>query len=107
MERRTSEPLIRRRGGVRYLQMGAWLRRVPDEYLEVGPKLAAMDRCGIERTALSINDPGPEWFGPDGPAVARIAALPAPDDDPVGGRLLGVRRQVATEFETVDDELGL
>ena len=27
---------------------------------------------GIAMTALSINDPGPEWFGADGPAVAQM-----------------------------------
>ncbi|RPJ55712.1 MAG: amidohydrolase, partial [Acidobacteria bacterium] len=31
-----------------------------------------MDDAGIERTALSINDPGPEWFGADGCRIARI-----------------------------------
>jgi hypothetical protein len=32
-----------------------------------------MDANAIRLTALSINDPGPEWFGAEGPAVARIA----------------------------------
>lgn len=38
--------------------------------MDVSAKLAAMDANGIAMTALSINDPGPEWFGADGPAVA-------------------------------------
>jgi predicted TIM-barrel fold metal-dependent hydrolase len=38
----------------------------------VDAKLADMDAAGIAITALSINDPGPEWFGAEGPAVARI-----------------------------------
>ena len=31
-----------------------------------------MDAAGISMTALSINDPGPELFGKDGPAIARL-----------------------------------
>ena len=31
-----------------------------------------MDEAGIEITMLSTNDPGPEWFGKDGPAVSRL-----------------------------------
>jgi predicted TIM-barrel fold metal-dependent hydrolase len=53
--------------------MGDWLRKIPPLYLDVDAKLASMDAAGIARTALSINDPGPEWFGADGPAVARLA----------------------------------
>ena len=32
-----------------------------------------MDANGITMTALSLNDPGPEWFGNEGLAAARIA----------------------------------
>jgi predicted TIM-barrel fold metal-dependent hydrolase len=32
-----------------------------------------VNAAGVELTALSINDPGLEWFGADGPAVAKIA----------------------------------
>ena len=73
MERRTSDPVVFTREGVRYLKMGDWLRKIPPLYLDVDAKLAAMDAAGIALTALSINDPGPEWFGDDGPAVAEIA----------------------------------
>ena len=31
-----------------------------------------MDAAGISMTALSINDPGPELFAKDGPAIARL-----------------------------------
>ena len=31
-----------------------------------------MEASGIEITMLSTNDPGPEWFGADGPAVAQL-----------------------------------
>jgi len=72
MEKRSSDPRVFARDGVRYLQMGEWVRRIPPSFLEVEPKLVAMQTNGIARTALSINDPGPEWFGADGPAVAQM-----------------------------------
>lgn len=73
MEKRTADPRVFTKDGVRLLQMGDWLRKVPPLYLDVGAKLATMDAAGIAMTALSINDPGPEWFGADGLTVARIA----------------------------------
>jgi predicted TIM-barrel fold metal-dependent hydrolase len=73
MEKRTSDPVVFTKDGVRYLRMGDWLRKVPPLYLDVDAKLATMDATGIAMTALSINDPGPEWFGADGPAVAQMA----------------------------------
>ena len=72
MERRTTDPRVVTRDGVRVVQMGDWLRRIPPHYMDVGVKLATMDANAIAMTALSINDPGPEWFGADGPAVARM-----------------------------------
>jgi predicted TIM-barrel fold metal-dependent hydrolase len=73
MEKRRSDPRVFAKDGIRYVQMGEWLRKIPPEYLEVGAKLAAMDAGGIGMTALSMNDPGPEWFGRDSAAVARLA----------------------------------
>jgi len=73
MEKRTTDPTVFTKDGVRFLKMGDWLRKVPPLYLDVDAKLATMDAAGIELTALSINDPGPEWFGADGPAVAQMA----------------------------------
>ncbi|HWA99931.1 MAG TPA: amidohydrolase family protein [Pirellulales bacterium] len=73
MEKRTVDPVVYTSDGVRYLRMGDWRRKVPPLYLDVDAKLATMDAAGIGMTALSINDPGPEWFGDDAPAVARIA----------------------------------
>jgi len=72
MEKRTTDPRIFTRDGMRYIQMGDWLRKVPPLYTDVDAKLAVMDAAGIALTALSINDPGPEWFGADGPAVAQL-----------------------------------
>ena len=72
MEARTSDPRVFTRDGVRIVQMGEWLRKIPPHYMDVSVKLAAMDASGIAMTALSINDPGPEWFGADGPAVAQM-----------------------------------
>jgi predicted TIM-barrel fold metal-dependent hydrolase len=73
MEKRTTDPTVFTKDGVRYVKMGDWLRKIPPHYLDVDAKLATMDANGIAMTALSINDPGPEWFGADGPAVAQMA----------------------------------
>jgi aminocarboxymuconate-semialdehyde decarboxylase len=72
MRQRKSEPLVYDQARTVYLKMGDWLRKIPPSYLDVDAKLAAMDACGIEITLLSTNDPGPEWFGNDGPMVARL-----------------------------------
>jgi len=72
MRRRRSDPLVYDQDGTTYLKMGDWLRKVPPSYISVEAKLASMDAHGIGITLLSNNDPGPEWFGDDGPAVARL-----------------------------------
>ncbi|MHC4177953.1 MAG: amidohydrolase family protein, partial [Planctomycetota bacterium] len=41
-------------------------------HTNVTEKLQRMDACGIDITMLSTNDPGPEWFGEQGPEVARV-----------------------------------
>jgi predicted TIM-barrel fold metal-dependent hydrolase len=71
MRRRSVEPLVYDQDGTTILKMGDWLRKVPAHYTSVADKLAMMDLHGIDHTLLSMNDPGPEWFGDDGPAVAR------------------------------------
>jgi predicted TIM-barrel fold metal-dependent hydrolase len=53
--------------------IGEWRRRVLPKHTDLEAKLADMDRTGIARAALSINDPGPELFGADGRAVAELA----------------------------------
>jgi predicted TIM-barrel fold metal-dependent hydrolase len=73
MEKRATDPVVYLKGEDRYVRMGDWNRRIMPDHMNVEAKLAAMDANGIAKTALSINDPGPEWFGADGPAVARIA----------------------------------
>lgn len=72
MRKRKTEPLVYDAKGTTFLKMGDWLRKVPPHYLDVNAKLASMDASGIEITMLSTNDPGPEWFGADGPAVAQL-----------------------------------
>lgn len=72
MRRRKTDPLVHDRAGTTFLKMGDWLRKVPPPYLSAEAKLAAMDASGIAITLLSNNDPGPEWFGDDGPAVAQV-----------------------------------
>lgn len=73
MQSSTREPVVLFRDGIRTIKMGDWYRKIPDSYLSVEAKLASMDSAGITRTALSINDPGPEWFGDRGTEVSRIA----------------------------------
>src|SRR5688500_12744386 len=72
MEKRKIDPGVFTKDGGRVIQMGDWLRKIPPHYFDVDAKLAAMDAAGISLTALSINDPGPEWFGTDGPMVAQM-----------------------------------
>jgi len=72
MRRRKTGPLVYDEDGTTYLRMGDWLRKVPPLYLDVDAKLASMDANGIAITLLSTNDPGPEWFGDDGPVVAQV-----------------------------------
>ena len=72
MRQRKTEPLVFDQNGVAMLKMGDWLRKIPADYTSVDVKLAAMDASGIEITLLSTNDPGPEWFGTDGPAIAQV-----------------------------------
>lgn len=73
MEQRTTDPVVYRKGDDRYVRMGDWNRRIMPDHMNVEAKLATMDANGIAMTALSINDPGPEWFGDEGPTVARVA----------------------------------
>jgi predicted TIM-barrel fold metal-dependent hydrolase len=72
MEKRSEDPVVYRKGPDRYVRMGDWHRRILPNHMDVAAKVAVMDATGIGKTALSINDPGPEWFGKEGPAVARM-----------------------------------
>jgi aminocarboxymuconate-semialdehyde decarboxylase len=72
MRGRTAEPVVYDQNGTTFLRMGDWVRKVPPDYLDVDAKLATMDSSGIAITMLSTNDPGPEWFGDDGPAAAKL-----------------------------------
>jgi predicted TIM-barrel fold metal-dependent hydrolase len=72
MKRRTTEPFVEVVDGALWVRMPPWHRKVLPKHTDVSAKLADMDASGITMTALSVNDPGPEWFGADGPAVARV-----------------------------------
>lgn len=72
MRHRRAEPRVYDGDGADILQMGDWVRKVPPAYTCVETKLAVMDASGIQVALLSTNDPGPEWFGADGPAVAQL-----------------------------------
>jgi len=79
MEKRKAPPYAYRKDGNVYVVVGEWHRRLRGKHMDVGAKLADMDEAGIDMTALSINDPGPELFGKEGPAVARMV------NDYIGG----------------------
>src|SRR6185369_17910602 len=72
MEKRKDSPHVYRKGGDRFVVIGEWTRRILPKHTDIAAKLADMDAAGIGMTALSINDPGPELFGKDGPAVSRL-----------------------------------
>lgn len=71
MEKRKQPPYIYVKEGQRYLVVGNWHRPMVSG-IDLEAKLAAKDAAGIQLTALSTNDPGPEQFGKDGRAVARM-----------------------------------
>lgn len=71
MEKRKEPPYIYTDQDRRFLVVGNWHRPMVSG-IDLAAKLAAKDAAGIELTALSTNDPGPEQFGSDGPAVARM-----------------------------------
>jgi aminocarboxymuconate-semialdehyde decarboxylase len=72
MEKRATSPRVYRKGGDRYVQIADWHRRILPKHTDVAAKLADMDAAGIDISLISINDPGPELFGADGPKVARL-----------------------------------
>ncbi len=72
MEKRQISPRVYRRGPERYVQVNQWVRKVLPKHTDVAAKIADMDGAQIRTTMLSINDPGPELFGVDGPKVARL-----------------------------------
>ena len=73
METRQDPPYAYRKGNEVYVVVGEWHRRLRPTHTDPSAKVKAMDGAGINVTALSINDPGPELFGPDGPKVSRMA----------------------------------
>jgi predicted TIM-barrel fold metal-dependent hydrolase len=70
LERRTTSPYVVREDGERYVIVNEWKRKIPAKFTDVNAKLMDMDGAGIRMAALSINDPGPELFGKDSPAMA-------------------------------------
>jgi len=72
MEKRKASPYAYRKNNETYVVVGKWHRRLQPRHADAAAKVADMDAAGITLTALSINDPGPELFGKDGPAVARL-----------------------------------
>jgi predicted TIM-barrel fold metal-dependent hydrolase len=71
MTRRKEAPYIYTKDDRKYLVVGNWHRPMVSG-IDLPMKLAAKDAAGIQLTALSTNDPGPEQFGSEGPAVSRM-----------------------------------
>jgi predicted TIM-barrel fold metal-dependent hydrolase len=88
MEKRRDSPRVYRQGADRFVVIGEWIRRVLPKHTDVAAKLADMDAAGIGMTALSINDPGPELFGKEGPAIARM----------VNDWIAGIAKQHSSRF---------
>lgn len=70
LEKRKESPYVVREGKDRFVIVGDWKRRIMPKHTDVSAKLADMDRTGIAMAGISINDPGPELFGKDSPAMA-------------------------------------
>ena len=70
LEKRTVSPYVYRKGGERYVVVGEWHRRLMPKHTDPAAKIADMDKHGISKAAISINDPGPELFGKESPAMA-------------------------------------
>jgi aminocarboxymuconate-semialdehyde decarboxylase len=70
LAKRKESPYVVRQGAGRYVVIDQWRRKILPKHTDIDAKLADMDRAGIRIAALSINDPGPELFGKDSPAIA-------------------------------------
>jgi predicted TIM-barrel fold metal-dependent hydrolase len=107
MRKRQSDPIVYDRDGSTILKMGDWLRKVPPTYVSVDDKITSMNASGIAITLLSNNDPGPEWFGPDGPSVAQVihdslAAVIAKNPDRFRGLCTLPLQNEAAAFSELD-----
>ena len=72
MRKRTTDPLVYEKDGHSWIKMGDWHRKILPKHMDVPAKITDMDANNVTITALSINDPGPEWFDKDGLEAADI-----------------------------------
>lgn len=70
--RKAGHPYAETRGDDTFMIVNDWVRKLQPHHTDISAKVRDMDAVGIRLTALSINDPGPELFGSDGPAIARM-----------------------------------
>jgi predicted TIM-barrel fold metal-dependent hydrolase len=70
--RQAGMPYVEKRGGEMYVVVKDWVRRLQPRHADIEAKVRDMEANGIQMSALSINDPGPELFGSDGHAIARL-----------------------------------
>jgi predicted TIM-barrel fold metal-dependent hydrolase len=115
LEGRKEEPRVIRKGGERFVVLGGWSGRLLPKLYDIKEKLRAMDEAGVDLGVLSINNPGPELLGDDGPGVASrmndfIAELVAAHPDRfVGLAILPVQDAKASlaELERCVSDLGM
>jgi predicted TIM-barrel fold metal-dependent hydrolase len=115
LEKRKTPPYVYRQNGDRYVVVNEWRRRILPKHTDVNAKIADMDRNGIARAIISINDPGPELFGEDSVAMAVmlndfIAATVKQHPRRFAGLAVlpfNSRDSMQREFERATDKLGL
>jgi predicted TIM-barrel fold metal-dependent hydrolase len=57
-------------GGDRYVVIDEWRRKIMPKHTDAAAKIAEMDKNGIGKAVVSINDPGPELFGKEWSSMA-------------------------------------
>ncbi len=71
LEKRKTSPYVYRKGSGHYVVVGEWHRRLMPRHNDVAAGITDLDKAGIAMAALTINDPGPELFDREFPAIAR------------------------------------
>ena len=88
---RQTDPCLVTDGEKDVVVMGAWRRLISRSHTDIDPLLATMDEAGVNRIALSPNDPGPEWFdGDEADAAAESNAFIAATVNRFPKRLVGL-----------------
>lgn len=108
-------PYAYEKGGDTFVVVKDWVRKLQPRHTEITAKVSDMDEAGIHLTALSINDPGPELFGKEGPAITRMVNdFVADCARQFPGRFIGLSvlplqdiRETEKELERCVNQLGM